>query len=383
MAISSYEKNGKTLWKVYLNLRSKNDPTIREQKLVQGIESEKAAIAEEKKLFRELSTALANRTSKGYSWGAVLESWELAMLSDPNQPYVKSTVIDYCASLSKWTLPWMKLPAAEITKADGRELLDRLKAEGKKKGYIKLVQQEINTVYRWAIETRFIKGVHESPMKGITMNYREEEHPPEILTIEEIKKLLHSAKALQDSWYPVWAMALLTGMRNGELFALLWSDVDFENRRITVSKSYNTRGRITKSTKSGKWRTVPISDELLEFLKELKFNAGKREHVLPRLSGWEDGRQAEILRRFCLGIGIRSVKFHALRACFATQLLAHDIAPARVMKVCGWQDLKTMQHYIRLAGVDEKGSTDPLKILPSDEVCMGEVVRLLDFKNSR
>jgi len=53
------------------------------------------------------------------------------------------------------------------------------------------------------------------------------------------------------------------------------------------------------------------------------------------------------------------------------------------MKVCGWQDLKTMQHYIRLAGVDERGATDTLKILPSDEACMGEVVRIFDFKNSR
>lgn len=178
-------------------------------------------------------------------------------------------------------------------------------------------------------------------------------------------------------------MALLTGMRNGELFALLWTDIDFDQARITVSKSYNTRGRITKSTKSGKWRMVPISNELMALLIELKVHAKSREHVLPRLPGWDDGRQAEILRKFCVGIGLKSVKFHALRACFATQLLAHDIAPARIMKVCGWQDMKTMQYYIRLAGVDEKGATEPLKILPSDAACMAEVVKIFDFKNSK
>ncbi len=141
--------------------------------------------------------------------------------------------------------------------------------------------------------------------------------------------------------------------------------------------------RAVKTTKSGKWRTVPISTELHSFLVELKAQAKGREHVLPRLSGWDEGRQADILRKFCYGIGIRSIRFHALRACFATQLLAHDVAPARVMKICGWEDLKTMQHYVRLAGVDEKGATEPLRMIPSDEACMGEVVRLMDFRASK
>jgi integrase len=172
-------------------------------------------------------------------------------------------------------------------------------------------------------------------------------------------------------------------MRNGELYALLWTDVDFQNRRITLSKSYNARRREIKSTKSGKWRTIPISTELLKLLTQLKVNSKGWEYVLPRLMGWSEGRQAEILRKFCLGIGLRSIRFHALRAYFATQLLAHDIAPARVMKVCGWQDLKTMQHYVRLAGIDERGATEPIKVLPSDDACMGEVVKILDFKASR
>jgi integrase len=175
---------------------------------------------------------------------------------------------------------------------------------------------------------------------------------------------------------------LLHPTRNGELYALLWSDVDFDNRKMTVSKSYNPRTRSIKSTKSGKWRTIPISPELMTLVVKLKTESGDRPEVLPRLTGWRESRQAKVLRQFCKGVGLRSIRFHALRACFATQLLANDVAPARVMKVCGWADLKTMQHYVRLAGVDERGATDSLKLLPSDEACMGEVVRIFDFKGS-
>jgi integrase len=54
-------------------------------------------------------------------------------------------------------------------------------------------------------------------------------------------------------------MALLTGMRSGELYALLWTDIDRENNALTVSKSNDNRFNVVKSTKAGYWRTVPIS----------------------------------------------------------------------------------------------------------------------------
>jgi hypothetical protein len=37
------------------------------------------------------------------------------------------------------------------------------------------------------------------------------------------------------------------------------------------------------------------------------------------------------------------------------------------MKVCGWKDLKTMQRYIRMAGIDEQGATNSLMLLGDEE----------------
>jgi hypothetical protein len=42
MAVSKYEKDGKTLWQVYLNIRSKRDLRIRGQKRLTGLKSESA-----------------------------------------------------------------------------------------------------------------------------------------------------------------------------------------------------------------------------------------------------------------------------------------------------------------------------------------------------
>lgn len=72
---------------------------------------------------------------------------------------------------------------------------------------------------------------------------------------------------------------------------------------------------------------------------------------------------------------MKDVKFHTLRACFATQLLRNGISAAMVMRICGWTELKTMQHYIRLAGVEIKGATDSLRF-ETPEDAMGKVVEL-------
>jgi len=159
-------------------------------------------------------------------------------------------------------------------------------------------------------------------------------------------------------------MALLTGMRNGELYALLWTDVNWENKTLSVTKSYNCRMRSVKSTKTGCWRTIPISSELKGLLLEIKGQTGKTPHVLPRNPLWTRGYQADELRKFCIGIGVTSVRFHALRACFATQLIQNGVPAIMIQKICGWKDLKTMQQYIRMAGVEVEGATGGLNMLP-------------------
>ena len=36
-----------------------------------------------------------------------------------------------------------------------------------------------------------------------------------------------------------------------------------------------------------------------------------------------------------------------------------------IQKICGWKDLKTMQQYIRMSGVEVEGATEGLKMLPT------------------
>ena len=367
MGVKSYiGKSGETLWAASAYARSRVLPALKIEKERTGFTSEREAQSIFKQLDRECEREVLKKEAHGSSWGAVVDAY-VAHISSPNSPLHPTSREDYIASARKHTAQWWRRPAAEITKADVRELFNQLSTTDYSVGHLKKIKVVINLIFVHGIENRLIRGVDHSPTVGLAFA-REPEKEPEILTLNEIKKLLVSARTMNHDWYYHWAMDLLTGMRNGELYALTWTDVDWENHSLTVSKSYNLRLDITKCTKAGSWRAVPISSELKSLLLELRAKTGSTTHVLPRMWQWDKGLQAQELRKFCLGLGIPSVRFHALRACFATQLIRNGVPPIQIQKICGWKDLKTMQRYIRMAGIEIDGATEGLKILPEPEI---------------
>lgn len=375
MSVTSYLSNtGEALWKASATVRSNRNISIRVQKAKFAIKSEWEAKREETRLIRECEREVALRENQGSSWGTLVDAWEKHLSKDKDDALAETTRTDYVSALKKHTAPWWKRQAAEVTRADVVEVLNQLKAHSSSISYQNKIKVIINRIFVFGIDHRLIGGIDRSPAHGISLG-RDEEKKPEILTLGEIRKLLQEARRMNHEWFPVWSLALLTGMRSGELYALLWTDLDFENNVISVNKSFNPRLKCIKSTKAGYWRHVPMSDELATLLQELKATCADRPQVLPRFWKWTKGQQARELRAFCEGIGVPSIKFHTLRACFATQLIRSSIAPAVVMKICGWKDLETMQRYIRLSGIETQGATNVLKVLPDADVA-AQVVNL-------
>lgn len=366
--IYKYEDDA-PLYEVYFNIRSRSGR--RTQKRIRGFKTKSEAERQETKLLREAERDLIEKEAAGETWKYVVDKFEENI--SKNENLKAHTRLDYVAAVRKHTEGFMNRPISSITRVDAKALFTELSAKGLSIGHQKKIKIILNRLHAFAADEGMMsEGVN--PFRAVEFP-KEEEKVPEILSIEEIRLLLKTARDIDHPWYPVWAMALLTGMRNGELYALTFQDVDFDNKLITLSRSYNTRTRSTKSTKSGYWRQIPISAELEVLLKELKLRAGTRKEVLPRLPGWEKGVQAKVLRAFCQVAGLPSIKFHTLRACFATQLIRTGVPPIQIQKICGWKDLETMQIYIRLAGIEVQGVTDGLRLLPETEV-MGKVVSL-------
>ncbi len=419
MAVSKYTENNQVFWQAYVNLRSSSNPRIRLQKRVKDFFTEAEAQREEKKLLADLSKQIGRLELEGADWEEVIDQWEHDKLTYRMSDLVKTTIADYSAILRNWTRIWYGRPAQNLNRGDGRDILRFAQEMGKSVVFIRRLRNTINLVYTWGIEEKLIVGVHHSPVYGIDLGKSKEESIPEILTRNEVQTLIAKADEKKHPWAPIWKGALLTGMRSGELHALQWSGIEMvseteaqsqetlpsEKRRyglIRAHRTWNTKTKTFGPTKGGYWRTIPVSGELYWFLLDLKKLTGETEFVFPRFWEWNKGYQARELRMFCIEQGIRSIKFHTLRACFGTLLIQSGIAPTRVMKICGWQDLKTMQRYIRMAGIEEQGATEGLNLLPkcvdkvnvnspsfteqeeaSNHHVMNRVVSLLDFKAAR
>ena len=99
---------------------------------------------------------------------------------------------------------------------------------------------------------------------------------PDYLRANEVSPVLAS---LTPEWRPLFATAIYSGLRRGELLALQKSDVDLAGRILTVGRSH---GRDT--TKGGHADAVPIATELVPYLK-LAIATSTSELVFPKADG--------------------------------------------------------------------------------------------------
>lgn len=346
MAIKSYMKDGKKFFKVEIKVRDKAGKQIYRSK--QALTSERKALEMEFKFKKELENLCSGKPSTNWI------EWVKHCVNRMRPTHTAATVDNYAGVLGKWVHPyWKDKNIQEITKADVHNIVfvEHSHTTSHTKGNILKMTKR---VLQMACEEDII---HRNPCMGVSVKHDEVEQ--KVLSSQEVEKFLGEAKSVDHRFYPVWVAALMTGMRSGELFALNWGDVDFDTKLIRVNKAWCSKVGIT-STKTRKNRVVPISEDLLLFLKRLKLETGTAGFVLPRLWEWEQGHQALITREFCVAAGVTPIKFHDMRATFITNLLSKGVSLARVMAIVGHSEIKTTNGYLRRAGVDLKGSTEEL-----------------------
>lgn len=103
---------------------------------------------------------------------------------------------------------------------------------------------------------------------------QEEVKEDNFYTKDELNHFLSCLKSENDiKKYTLFHALAYTGMRKGELLALKWTDIDFENHEITVSKAISlddTNKIYLKSTKTGKTRIISIDQGTKNILIEWK-----------------------------------------------------------------------------------------------------------------
>lgn len=347
MAIRTIIKDGKKLFEVYVN--GFNARGTRVQRKRSNIETLRKAEVIEFELKRELAILKESKVDP------IWEEWAEECLNIMKVTYRPSTLYSYQKTLDKWVNKHFKgKELKDITRLEIHNLVYELIPKETSMHTRKYVLKIVKRVFQMAVDH---DKLDRNPCNGMMVKVPETEK--KVLTNKEVEIFLNEAKVTNHRFYPIWVMALFTGMRSGELYALRWTDIDLDNRTISVSKAWNSKNGFT-STKNQKARIVPISAELLSFLKELKLKRSREEHVLPHPKEWTRGEAAKVLKQFCKAIQITEIRFHDLRATFITNLLARGESLARVMAIVGHADMETTNVYLRKAGIELKDGTEKL-----------------------
>ncbi len=179
---------------------------------------------------------------------------------------------------------------------------------------------------------------------------KEERNLPVILSFEEVERLLDAPDVTNESGSRDKAMLetmYATGLRVSELCALTLSQINVENRLITIKKG-----------KGNKQRTVPISPFALEWLQSYIHNfrsknkGRKKKEVFLNLRGEPISRNYFFMqvKKYAAQAGIDTVVSpHTLRHCFATHLLENGAELRAVQEMLGHAHLSTTQIYTHVS----------------------------------
>jgi len=217
-------------------------------------------------------------------------------------------------------------------------LLEQLD-EGQSKSTIELYRTVFSSVFNYAIDDEIIK--HNPTINILKSLNLEKEKKIEInpYTYEETRQFLDICQKHYPKTYPLLMTAFHTGLRLGELLALEWSDIDFDNRKIKVSKSYK-RG-LTSGTKTGKTRYVDISDKLFIVLK-IEFQTSLSKYVFINSKGkrHEQNTISKHFKRIIKRFDLRDIRFHDIRHTFISLLISNGAKIIYVKEQAGHSSIK-------------------------------------------
>ena len=178
----------------------------------------------------------------------------------------------------------------------------------------------------------------------------------QILQPEHIKTYLDAAE--KRGLLPMFYLELVSGLRKGELTALLWSDLDITNRTISVSKQYvkNPNGELTLSRPKTETsvRKVSISQEAVDLLVAEHKRHPNNPYMFPSPITREMYHPDPIVnlhKKILKDAGLPHIRFHDLRHTFATLALQNGVDVKTVSSMLGHYDagftLRTYTHATR------------------------------------
>ena len=205
----------------------------------------------------------------------------------------------------------------EISPADiikwQNEMIKKRKADSKpyKPTYLKTMQSELSAIFNHAV--RFY-NLRENPVKKAGTIGKGKADEMDFWTKEEYLKFIECVKDKPISYY-AFQILYWCGIREGELLALTPADIDFENKKLHITKSYqyiNGEDIITDPKTEKSRRDVVIPDFLVEELRQfigMLYGYGSDDRIFQITKSYLHHEMS----RGAKAAGVKRIRIHDLR----------------------------------------------------------------------
>lgn len=255
-----------------------------------------------------------------------LDEWCGIWLKQVQPTVEKSTFSSYTYKIEKYVLPY--LPSCfigELTKEDIQQLVYCWQRHPLAPSSIRVLMQVLKSCLNQALEDGLLR---KNPCQGVKLP-KKEKRKQAALSLKQQRKLESAALTYPNEKGIPIAFALHTGLRIGEVSALKWENIDFDNgvihvthtvQRVPLFNSYKKTELIRTSTKTqSSKRVIPMSTKVRNWLWKLKkkqkssfvFSDNEKPNE-PRLITYH-------LHQLCKKGQVVPIHFHQLRHTFATR----------------------------------------------------------------
>lgn len=265
----------------------------------------------------------------------------------------EATVRFYKSHLYRFA-EYLEIKKVYTLRAINKQVLDDYvyyqKGKGNKNAYINKVLKALFNLIDFAEENEYI-----SPMCFRYKRLPEEPAKIDIISDEDMKKIMRYLPGLSLNCQVMFLLLLSTGIRSNELVQIKIENIDFINRKIYLDKT-KTKPRYT-----------PLTDELLPLVKRL-CDQSKSIWLFPK----RDDKSNHIgtysirflLDRIKKALNISVLSAHKLRHFYATYLLKSGVDIKTVSKLLGHTTIAMTERYLDITEIEmfEKNRiNNPLK----------------------
>lgn len=190
----------------------------------------------------------------------------------------------------------------------------------------------MNTILNFAVRNGWL-SLNPFKLGDPLINKKAENKRERTLSFDEERRLLEACINERSHLRPIIITAVDTGLRQGELFKLEWTMLDFAGQMMHLP------ARITKTKKA---RSVALTERTLDELWKLRESTPiKQTSVF--------GIKCDVKRAWataCRMAEITDLRFHDLRHTFVTRAIAGGVSVGEAMKASGHVTLAMLARYL-------------------------------------